>query len=315
MTVTHYLETGGFDLRFTLPALTAGQWVAVQCDSAFTAVDVAASAPTGTIKIAKTASGYEIVVLDSDDVEVDVFEFERDSGAAVVRVVVYNHAISLQFDDAWVATLFIEHVRHAEVSTVSMLASGSITVTSVLLAELGHGREPIWIDVEMTGYNVISGVIGDRPIKTWAVYDGAVNFAYTPDDDIGYVVDALSVETIKSSQGKAASDGLVFHENMALVLDEMALEEVGFVTRALRFSGLEHGAIVAAEKMMAEGRLARRQYLATTRLRPEMEPYDLAQLWIGDGRGIDAVHGRMLVEQLQVLVSREVTCTLRGRAG
>lgn len=317
MAVTFDFEVGGWDLWFTLPALSTGQWVKATFDgSAFTSADRDDAGREGAFKIERTADGFELSLLCTAGDTVEVFEYAcSPAGAVEVRVMSHNKAISVTLNGMWAHTFWLAYVRHAVDPVVYLNASGAITVTDVRLVELYDGNEDVFIDVDGSSANALASTFGRRPIRTWPQYDGALCFGYDPPRA---VVEARNVKRwgwTKGSSEHTGSDYLVFQrEHVGLAVDFDALEDFGFVTRALRFPEQEHGAISAATKLQEQGRQEQLVYECAVLLLPALELYDVVDLYATASGALAGVEDNFIAEKVSVEVgSGKAGMTIEGR--
>lgn len=300
MSVTYDFGAGGFDLHLTLPALAAGQWVAARCNAAFTAADAELAAPSGTIRLERSAGGFILKLFDAAGVLIESYGFSYISAQPVrVRLRARNEAVSLLLDDWWAVTLWLKRVKHPETAQVWLLASGAITVTDIRLVELSDGQDQVLVDIDSSASNAISAVLQQRPILQWSLYDGSRCFAYTPPVATHDVTWFWSGSRQRGDSDRAASDGLVYHsQGTAVVVDPLALAQIGFVTRAFRCPELEHGAITAAQKTLEAGRQEGEQVKLARQLVPALEMYDRVAYGAVVGGGVAYLGGEMIVDDL-----------------
>lgn len=318
MSVQYNFGRGGYDLHFTMPALSINQWVAVQCDSAFTESDQDETAPIGTVKLKRTDDGFEVSLLDTNGNVLEQYAFEHAAKDQVnrVRVRVRNEAVSVSLNEWWAVTLWLKQVRHAEQPAVYLLASGAIEVSEIRLVELADGQDQVQVDVEDSSANAIAAVIQRRPIFQWCLEDGSMRFSYDPPEALHEVLWAWKVDQNHDLSDRAASDGLVYHrEGVAVVIDDEALEEIGLVTRTVRYSELEHGAIRAGHKLLERGRQALHRTTLTRALIPHLETYDQVHYEALIGGGVVGVEGTCLAEKVTFNITGAVAqMTIEGRA-
>lgn len=313
MTVTYDFETGGFDIGFSMPELSTDQYVEVSCNSIFISHDADETSPSGVVRLTKAATGYTLEVLDTNGLTIDEASIIYPVAAVDVRITVNNNVISILLNGLWVMTFWLSYVKHAESPTVYMRASGAITVTNICLVELSDCRpETIWIDVEETGENVISAVIKRRPVLTWPRYDGVQNYAYNPARSVHTVYRVTSWEEAEKL-GSAASDIIFFHENAGVRVDLETLEDFGFLTRALRYSDFDHGAIAAAREAQTTARQRTKQYTFTRPIMPALEFYDVVNLQARSGDALTGVDDFIVVEDIKVALAPNGIMRVRGR--
>jgi len=318
MSVQYFFGTGGFDLHFTLPVLTVNAWVAVRCDSAFTLDDQDEASPTGTIKLKRITGGFEVSLLDAAGSTLESYAFNSISAqsACRVRVRLRNDAVSVTIDEYWAVTLWLRDVQHPETSAVYLLASGSIAVTDIRLTELCAGQDKIEVDIEESAANAISAVLKRRPVLQWAREDGALCCAYDPPLATHETLWAWGADRQRALSDKAASDGLVYcQDRTVVVIDDRALEEIGLVTRALRYTDLEHGAITAGRKTLEKGRQDANRVTIKRALMPAMEAYDRLSYALLIGGGVAGMEGTCIVDRITVdIAGAAAKATIEGRA-
>ena len=303
MTVAYDFQTGGFDLHFTIPTLAVGQYVQVNCDSAFVLADAERTDRRGKVRLTRTAYGYTVGLYDSDTRLIEQFPADCQSGTARVRVTVHNTSVSVVVGDLWLGTMWLDYVNHAETPAIWLAGSTGVTVTDICLVELADCREQVPIDIDTSSANAIAGVIGNRPVKSWARYDGAMCFAYSVPRQAHSVYHCKRIERSRGASQSASSDALVFHQNMAVVVDLDTLEQQGFVTRSLRFPDLEHGAITAAIRLQEQGRQERETYEITRSVMPALEPYDVLDVQAVVSGGHHFIDAAVIVTALKFSVA------------
>ncbi len=314
MSETFNFGTGSFDLWFTMPALSTGQWVRVICDSAVTAGDVGDADASATIQIERTATGYDLSMLSKSGSRVDKISIAAPAGACRVRVNCRNNAFSIILGRWWGHTFIVRTVSHRERPAVYLSASAALTVTDILLVELSDGHDEVSIDIENTTANAISSVINGRPISTWSVFDGSICYAYdVPAQEIK-VQRVATYNRRRALTPYAAADLVVFHQNTAVLSDAESLATWGFLTRVFRYPDLEAGAIRAGRKIQELSKSGAVRGECRARIDPRLEMFDTVQVEMIASGGVAGVEDSMLVDVLSIL-SMAAMMRFEGNAG
>jgi hypothetical protein len=107
----------------------------------------------------------------------------------------------------------------------------------------------------------------------------------------------------------------VYHQSTAVLVNEAALEEFGFMTRTFRYPELESGAIRAAEAGLEIGRQDGKRYTLARAPLPALEPYDWVTFGVVIGASVAYVEGTMEVDTVHVEVSgARARAVIEGRA-
>lgn len=279
MTIRYDFGAGGFDIRFNIPQLTTNDYIRIKCDSSFVATDEELASPYGYIEIKKTATGWDLAVMDTsiDDIErmsIASSELEISDSANFVRVTVHNEFISFYFNGRWVNTFWLRDVMHKEEPTVWIIGTATIILTEIVYPELNDWRDAIFIDLEQTGMNAIGSIILSKPIDVFSKYDGSICFAMNPigdDIDIRQYIRRISRNNSRNPQ--ACSDGIVYFTDVAIVVDEEYLAEYGLSTKLIRLPDLDQG-IRAAIKLQDRARKLQKQVEFIGRFDPSIEMKD-----------------------------------------
>lgn len=290
---------GGYDIEFTAPDLTNGQWIRVASRAGVTATDVAAKTSAEThVDIGMTGGLYYISVLDRAHAEVDRYYATNLTHLGRVRIVFHNEFITVYIQGYWVHTFWFDNIYHPEDQDIRMSASGSIAVTDIRLKELADWREAIFVDMETSSQNAISSVILQRPIDIRSDHDGGLVFEYDPDrsTETLHFVRRYDVNLQDNTQG--CSDAIVYFTNAAVVIDDDFSEQVGFVTRMYRFPDLDNGAIKAATLAQRRARQARKLHTVVCRFHPRLEVGDIASVAFPATGALVSVEGDFIVEAI-----------------
>jgi len=306
---------GGYDIVFTAPDLSNGEWIAVSSRAGVTAADAAAPASAKTyVVIGRTGDKYFISVHDSSDGQVDRYTSSDLSHLGEVRIVFHNEFITVYVQDYWIHTFWFDDIYHPEEQDIKMSCSGSIAVTNIRLKELSDWREAIFVDMETNSQNAISSVILQRPIEIRSASGGEMVFVYDPDRDtqIIHFVRSLDIEQAESSQG--CSDAIVYFTNVAVVVDDAYAEQVGFVTRMYRFPDLDNGAIRAATIQQRIARQSRKSYRSLSRFHPKVEVGDIVSIAFPASGSYLPVEANLIVDSINFSIeSGAQSMTIQGR--
>ena len=182
MTSIYDFGVGGFDLVFTSPALSSGEWIEVRANIAACHEDVDDGLSTAYtyVRIGVDANGTYVLVRDKVSRDLAIFYAPNITTMGVVRVIFHNEFCTVYIDGDWLYTFSFDAVYYPEEPTISMRASGNITVTGIRLKELSDWREAIFIDMETTSQNAIGGVVLQRPVDIRQNYLGQMVFEYDP---------------------------------------------------------------------------------------------------------------------------------------
>jgi len=304
--------TGGYDLHFAVPALSVGQYIQSESDSAFTQRDTLLAAPRGKVRITQGVGSLVFALYDSYGTILDRAEYEYSGAAFRARVTVYNESVTIFVDGWWGVTFWVGRVQHAEKSTVWLSGSSGVTITDVTLVELGDCRERIEADIDNSAANALSAVVGQRPLKMWSRYDGVLCVCYDKPRETIAVNRLTRVDREKSAQG--ASDMLVFADNTSILIDLEALEHTGFVTRSLRASDMGHGAITAGRKLQEEWLQDRVRYTLAGRIIPHLEEFDVIEMGVVLGGDAEYLEDQVVVVDFRLSVAAgEAATEIRGR--
>lgn len=267
-------EMGSFDVQMRLPELSTGEWVRVKTDTTATPADVEEATPVSSVRVTKITDGYRLTLHRTDGTEIDRFEIDHPSGPAELQITAHNDSMSVFLDGRWLHTFFPTYVHYEIIPAIELWSSGGITVTDVLAAELFDCRDRLEIDLQASLANAISSVLGQKPIKAWATWDGAVCYAYEPGGDTHTIYRATMFERVRSLPQQAASDVLVVHQRLAALSDLAALAEFGLMTQLVRAPEIGSGAVRIGQYVLESGRQAAQRYTANGPIDPRIEMYD-----------------------------------------
>lgn len=318
MTIRYDFGAGGFDISFTIPELAANDYIRIKCDSSFHLRDKNTDPHYGYIELKRTASGFEIAVLDmsEDDIErlaLDDTEFLISEYANNARITVHNEFISFYFNGIWVNTFWLANVMHKEEPQVWLIGTATIVLTEIVYPELNDWRDAIFIDLEQTGMNAIGSIILSKPIDVYSKWDGSICFSMNAISDT-VLMEQYVRRVSRSNQRnpQAASDGIVYFTDVAIVIDEQYLEDYGLSTKLIRLPDLDQG-IRAAVKLQNKARKAQRQVEVQSRFDPSLEMKDILQVRTpftsaeNDDYGIALLNDSMKIELSDATFSMTVT--------
>lgn len=310
-------ERGGFDLYFTIPALTEGHSVRVEARGAiYDSRDTDEASPSGYVQIKRTSNVYVFSTLTTDLYYIEQYGTSL-SGAGRVRVCAHNKFISIYFDNAWVHTFALDYAFWPLSLDLYMTGSTGITVTDVLRRELSDWQDTVWIDVDMSSYNAFRSVLGRRPVEVWSDYMGKLHFVYTPTRDTVTIDTALvnSYDITVGEDQQAGSDAMVVSADTAVLHDLTYLQNYGFVTRLFRLPEQNNGAPRAVTKWLLTSRQRQTgMYSVDMRYRPEIEPVDILSM-SGPGNPGESRSESIIIEDMQIrLANGKATMKIKGRS-
>lgn len=184
-------------------------------------------------------------VIDQQNFPLGIFDNEDIN----IRIFIYDQYVSGYCNDACVYSLaFQSTVYNSTISLILETDTNDVSLSNVTLRELPDAREAVFVDYEATTENAIQSVIQQRPIEINPETNREINFTYDATKDVIPAHHVFSYENSKEDNLAMSSDGIVYYEDVAVVVNEDTAREVGFITRMYRLSELSTGAIEAAKK-------------------------------------------------------------------
>jgi len=300
--VIYLLGLGGYDLQFTIASLASGQELRVFSNSAFVSGDFADANRRAYVGIKNNAGAYELYLRDT---ALNVLEFfpMTQTSLGVVRVIAHNEFVSVYVDRVWVHTWALSYIYHPEdISVGIVLSTGTATVTNTLLRELSDWRENVWVEIDSTSANAISSIINQRPVDIWSDYRGYVNYVYEYTRST-FDMEFVDRHLIDRDDTVGSSDGLLYGNAAAPVVDTDFMTDYGFVTRVYRLPDVESGPIRAIKHFQELGRQRTKKHSIDSRIFPSVEIGDIvsvAKTLSGTGT---AFSEDAIVEDLRISIS------------
>lgn len=320
MSIRYDFGAGGFDVQFTIPQLTTDDYIRIKCDSSFVEGDEDLADPSGYIELKRITDGFEIAVMNSSagDIErMTIYDTELAISQYIntARITVHNEFVSFYFNGKWVNTFWLRKVLHKEEPTVWIIGTATIVLTEIVYPELNDWRDAIFIDLEQTGMNAIGSIILSKPIDVYSKWDGSICFSMDAISDtleVNQYIRRVSYSNQRNPQ--AASDGIVYFTDVAVVIDEQYLEEYGLSTKLIRLPDLDQG-IRAAIKLQNKARKAQKQVETAMRFDPSLEMKDIlhiaTQFTSAENNNYDV---SLLVDNMRIELSDATfTMTVSGR--
>ena len=252
------LAHGGFDLYFTFvpnDSLT----IKVETDIQVRCLGTPSSSGLYSIEISTgidTVSGKAYVYFTTyqDAFPIDVSSYPFNSSAVPasidVRVFSFDGYMAICMNNVWVYTYaFINIVYNIPVGLKLKVEGTTATITNIRSVELCDGRQAVYVDYESTGDDGISSIVQERPVEIFPESNRSMSFTYRVVEDSLTPYKVTSYDHVKEESSNAASDALVYYENVGITISEATLKELGFITRLYRLSDLESGAIFASRRM------------------------------------------------------------------
>jgi hypothetical protein len=246
----------------------------------------------GSVALAGKTYSY-ITLLFGSSTEIDISTYKICEGSSVdpitVGIFFFNNYISVSYNKKfvyWYGFGRIEYPSSVE-AKLKNVSGASITLTNIRRRELFDGRVAIFVDYEADSSSVIGSLLQQRPIQTFPLSDGKMNFTYQQSEDI---VDAVYVnEAIREDveNNSYSSDGLTYFRDVDISISEDTARDVGFVTRLYKLSELDSGAIQAVQTMQRVGLERRKQASVGQRLDPRIDQNDVLHVdttVVGTGR-------------------------------
>lgn len=280
-TSMHY--TGGYDVKFRIPPLSGSQWIGLYGGNMY----IGSASNKLTIKIAN-AGGYLSFKSEPDTGSAGKITFESKIPSHLthdVRIVFHDLYCSVYVEATWVATFAYpdNSIIWPPVNSVSlyMVASESLTVSNILISELFDWREAIWIESELSAGNAFGSVIQERPIEIYPTTNGGLSFSYNLRRDTITYNATVSKKIIRkhrrthSTSGASGSDAIVYSYDVGFVNNIAFANSEGFMTRVLKLSNLDTGAITAGRIMLEKA--LEKEKTHQLELRPDIriEPGDI----------------------------------------
>ena len=172
---------GGYEVKFTIPALPINRSVGVKSDIG---IALNQSPSRNTINVQRNgSSGFYIVLIDGHDdiVEKAIMDTSTSelSNSANIKINFHNQYATIYINDKWAHTFFIENVFYDDFDgTLTFVASDSMTITDINISELHSWRDSIYIEMESNATGAIGSIIQERPINIVPKYDGTLDVFY-----------------------------------------------------------------------------------------------------------------------------------------
>lgn len=247
-----YLFPGGFDARFTIPALATNAWIAIYADN-LTYTDGAQS--TKLDIGLKNIGGILTVYAKGQSGTLPEHYFQTTASPSVpheLRVFFHEEYVSVYIDNVWHVTFGIGTDLLTWPKDVQLYiyayASTSFTLTNLRLVELFDWREAIYIESELSAQSAIGSVIQERPVEIVPTSTGGLQLSYNIiRDTITYTADECkriftSHQREDGTSGDAGSDAIIYFSDVSFASYEKFAEEEGFLTRVYKLSNLDNGA-------------------------------------------------------------------------
>jgi hypothetical protein len=323
---TETLMPGGYDVRFSTPAITSGQYIAIYASNVYIgtedsteAIDIRFGNSSGTLKITaypKSAIADKKTYICTSAISPTV---THD-----IRVYAHEEFISVYIDGVWVTTFAWSddtiHWPKLDPVQLYVYTSGSYTITDIEVIELFDWREAIYFESEMSAQSAIASVIQERPVEIIPRSDGGLSFTYHLVRDTITYNSTISKNIIKRHSYKevfnmdAGSDAIVHYLDIAFVSDPDFAASDGFYTKVLKLSGLDTGAKGAAQLLLEKAN--ENQFQHTLHQRPDIriEPGDIIDItYVLTGTGTNVNH-TLIVNDVGLRIREGVSeMSIQGR--
>lgn len=248
-------STQGFDVTFDLPYLANNQRILLVSN-----ITGYVDGTTITCIGVEMISNYVYAVLTnaSYTVQERIKIGEHTSGQVHnVRIVLAKDAVTFYWDHSWAHTYFFynptEGVEYSvtydkKVTTLRFYNSGtSVNLANLRITELQKTREAIYFEMDATSDSAISSIIQERPVDIIPLYDGSVKFTYGTNLIANHAPSSRDLPstilyTDNPSRGvsQAASDWIVYYEDVKAFRDPNYAAASGFHTRVLSLPDIEN---------------------------------------------------------------------------
>ena len=283
---TETLMPGGYDVRFTTPSISSGNYLATYAsnvylgdDDSTEAIEIWLKNNGGTLEIGavpKASSAAQYFRCDSS--------FSPTSPHDV-RIFWHEEFASIYLDGVWATTFAWNpdtiHWPKIDAVTMYMRTSGiSLGVTDIEVIELFDWREAIYFESELSVQSAISSVIQERPVEVIPKSDGGLWFTYHLVRDTITYTNAISKVLLRqhtysqSINSDSGSDAIIHYRDIAFAFNQNYADEDGFFTKVFMLSGLDTGAKAAGTLLLEKA--DENQYTHSATIRPDIriEPGD-----------------------------------------
>ena len=245
-----YSRAGGFDVKMTIPVLTDGKWVGLLTDVAM-------------VEDANITGSVVAFERDGTDLYIELLEYpgyavtkKITSGvdatnAHDIRVIYHDNFISAYLDDSWITTFAANLADYDTENTMSLISDatygGTVEITNIVKSELYVWREGIYIEMETSGMSAIQSAIQERPLIITADADGKLVFTYGITRDSFTTGLPRVVKEVEQESPQAASDSIVYADEVFSIPNAQYGADVGWQTRVFRLFTLGGDARFAAQ--------------------------------------------------------------------
>lgn len=272
-------DIGGFDIRLT-HSLATNQSISIIANMIY---DEGAT-QNWIIKVGKDGTGdlyFEVTDCMGKVYTANFGAYNQTD----IRVVVHNSFISCYLDHRWLFTWAFPTIFYGNLE-VSIQASATITLSSLMVVELCDWREAIWFEIENTMQNAVSSVLQERPVELLGKTDGSLSFFYDPSTrpTVSYEFYEDGVATGKcialqhriqyGSKEPVASDSIVYGTDVFSMVSPEAARSYGFQTKVVRIPNVDTGQRKIAEYMQNRALQSRKYHQVSGRAHPALERGD-----------------------------------------
>ena len=313
---------GTIDLSFTLNSITGTPVITlltnITADPKYapeTGLDVSIFMTVeeiGGLKYIVFGTNLDSVAIDQQNFLLGTFT----NSILNIRVFIYDQYIAAYCNDACVYDYSLVNPTWSTPLTLSLQSDTDNTdITDVVLRELPDFRDAVYVDYEATTESAIQSIIQQRPIEISAEVGREINFTYDATKDVVPAHHVKSFSDTLQDNLQISSDGIVYYEDVAVVVNSDTAEQIGFVTRMYRLSELSTGAVEAAEKMQRVALERRHNYsLALTRVDPRIEPRDVIDIDLIVTGTLRNIVESIVVENLNISIrDGQYTMNISGR--
>lgn len=259
LTEVPYLP-GGFDVQFTIPALTSGDSIALYTGELFIGdpageelLDIGIKNDAGVLQV---YSYPQDAVQDAEYINT-VFAIKPYN----VRILFHSTFCSIYLDNVWVHTFsyskedditndFNKVITWPDQEVKLYLHSNTTgyTATNILVTEMFDWREAIYVESETNAASALGSVIQERPIESTPTVNGGIAFSYfLVRNDVEYLptMSTQMIERHLKTEGtvpSAGSDAIVIYTDVEFADNAQFAINEGFLTRVLKLGTLETGA-------------------------------------------------------------------------
>lgn len=314
----------GFDMHYKIASPTTHEiQTNIKIDSTNYENGPDFATDTGCKLVVTSAGGgvFNLQVISTPSAtQIAALQYNAGTSVMKMRVLFHSDFLTVFQNGRWVTTFCFDGLIYDQTNYINIDASGTFTMTDILIRELGDWREAIYIDLETDGRSAIGSVIQERPVEINALPNGGVDYVYNPTRSQVTAVRSPRQHTYdKLFPVDGASDAIIYgSKEVKTMQDANFAQDLGFATKLMRVPNLNVGAIEATQIMLTKMHEARNTHNLTIRPDFALSPGDIYAIdYTTFGTGRNEVHD-IITESVTLDISmvnknRRSVMTVRGR--